>query len=115
MNIQNNEAMLADPSTRAILANPRFRQLTRSRSALGWTLAAIMWVVYFGFILLVAFNKVDGAILSAKISPGAATSVAIVAGFGILVMTFIITAIYVAIANARFDRLTAELLAEVGR
>ncbi len=115
MNIQNNEAMLASASTDAMLANPRFQELTKSRSALGWTLASIMWVIYFGFILLVAFNKDDGRILSAKISQGSTTSVAIVAGFAILVATFIITAIYVLIANSKFDRLTAELLKEVNR
>ena len=104
-----------DEPTRAMMANPRFEALTRSRSTLGWTLATIMWVVYFGFILLVAFNNSDGHILSAKIAVGSTTSVAIVAGFALLITTFVITAIYVAIANSRFDRLTSELRREVGR
>ena len=107
--IIQNEAALAAPNTEAILADPRFQKLTRARSTLGWTLAGIMWVVYFGFILLVAFNKTDGQILSAKIAPGATISVAIVAGFAILVATFVITAIYVIVANSRFDRLAGEL------
>ena len=115
MNIQTNEAILASRATEAMLANPKFQELTRSRSALGWTLAAIMWIVYFGFILLVAFNKNDGHILSGKISQGATTSIAIVAGFGLLVVTFVITAFYVAIANTKFDRLEAELRNEVIR
>ena len=99
----------------AMLANPTFKKLTQTRSTLGWTLAAIMWVIYFGFILLVAFNKADGQLLSAKITPGSTISIAIVAGFAILVATFLITAIYVAVANSTFDRLTRELRAEVGR
>ncbi len=97
------------------MADPKFQELTRSRSALGWTLASIMWVIYFGFILLVAFNKDDGHILSGKISQGSTTSVAIVAGFALLVITFLITAVYVAIANTKFDRLEAELRNEVVR
>ena len=102
-------------ATSSMMANPTFQTLTRSRARLGWTLASIMWIIYFGFILLVAFNKTDGQILSTKIAPGATTSVAIVAGFAILIATFVITAIYVAIANARFDRLARELRGEVVR
>lgn len=104
-----------DAVTAAMLANPTFQELTRSRATLGWTLAAIMWVIYFGFILLVAFNKTDGQLLSTKIASGATTSVAIVAGFAILVTTFVVTALYVAIANTRFDRLARELRGEVVR
>ena len=100
---------------RAIMANPRFQRLVKARSTLGWSLTAVMLVVYFSFILLVAFNKTDGQILSAKIATGSTTSIAIVAGFGILIATFIITAIYVAIANSRFDRLARELRGEVVR
>lgn len=97
------------------MANPTFQKLTRSRAALGWTLVTIMWVVYFGFILLVAFNKTDGMILSTKIGPGSTTSVAIVAGFAILIATFLITALYVIVANSKFDRLSRELRGEVLR
>lgn len=100
-------------TTEAMMANPKFIALTRARASLGWTLAAIMWVIYFGFILLVAFNKTDGQILSTKIATGSTISVAIAAGFAILLITFFITAIYVAIANSRFDRLVAEIKAEV--
>jgi uncharacterized membrane protein (DUF485 family) len=100
-------------ATRAMMANPKFIALTKARSSLGWTLAGIMWVIYFGFILLVAFNKTDGQILSAKIATGSTISIAIVSGFAILLITFIITAIYVAIANSKFDRLVAEIKAEV--
>ena len=106
--------MATSRATAEMMANPRFQRLTRARSTLGWILSSIVWVVYFGFILLVAFNKTDGHILSAKVG-GGTTSVAIVAGFAILVATFIIVAIYVAVANSKFDRMTEELRAETGR
>ena len=104
-----------DGATRAMMANPTFQQLTRSRATLGWTLTAIMWIIYFGFILLVAFNKTDGQILSTKIGPGSTTSVAIVAGFLILIVTFVVTAFYVAVANTKFDKLARQLSNEVVR
>lgn len=95
------------------MANPRFRQLVRARSTLAWTLILIMLVVYFGFILLVAFNKSDGAILSTKIG-GGTTSLAIVAGIGVLIFTFLLTGFYVLIANSKFDEMTRALREEVG-
>ena len=104
-----------DEPTRTMMANPTFQRLTRARASLGWTLATIMWIIYFGFILLVAFNKTDGQLLSTKIAPGSTISIAIVSGIGLLVATFVITAIYVVIANSRFDRLARELRGEVVR
>ena len=35
--------------------DPNFQELVRRRSALGWTLSLIMLIIYFGFILLVAY------------------------------------------------------------
>jgi uncharacterized membrane protein (DUF485 family) len=101
-------------NTEALMADPRFKKLVRERSTLSWTLTAIMLIIYFGFILLVAFNKQDGEILSAKVG-GGTTSVAIVAGFLILIATFIITAIYVAVANSKFDAMTDDVRREFGR
>ena len=97
---------------RAMLANPRFQALVRARRTLSWTLTAIIFVVYFGFILLVAFNKDDGGILSMRFGT---TSIAILAGLGILVFTFLINGLYILIANSKFDRLTRELREEVGQ
>ena len=37
--------------------DPNYQELVRRRSSLGWMLSAIMLVIYFGFILLVAFGK----------------------------------------------------------
>ena len=68
--MSGREIDIDDGTTKAMMANPTFQQLTRSRATLGWTLAAIMWIIYFGFILLVAFNKTDGMLLSGKITGG---------------------------------------------
>ena len=35
--------------------DPNYQELVRRRSSLGWTLSLIMLVIYFGFILLVAY------------------------------------------------------------
>ena len=73
-----------------------------------------MFVVYFGFILLVAFNKQDGGILSTRVG-GGTTSIAIIAGLAILIFTFLINGLYVLIANSKFDRMSKALRDEVGQ
>ncbi len=95
----------------AILRNPNFQALVSSRNKFGWTLSISMLVIYLGFILLVAFDK---PLLAQKIA-GGTTSLGIVLGLGVIVSAFILTGIYVARANGRFDELTERLKREVGR
>jgi len=92
-----------------VLRNPRFRELVQQRSSFAWSLAAAMLVIYFGFILLVAFGK---GLLAAKIG-GGVTSIGIVIGLGVILASFVLTGIYVWRANGRFDELTRNLSKEL--
>ena len=40
-----------------ISQHPKYRELKAKRTSFGWWLTLAMMVVYYGFILLVAFNK----------------------------------------------------------
>ncbi len=100
-----------DAATRAMMANPTFQKLTRTRAALGWTLAVIMLVIYYGFIALIAFDK---GLLS-EVVFGKQVTLGLVLGLFVLVSTFVLVAIYVAVANTTFDRLNRELRAEMNR
>jgi uncharacterized membrane protein (DUF485 family) len=90
---------------RRIAAHPKYRELKAKRTSFGWWLTLAMMVVYYGFILLVAFNK---EFLSQRIGSGVMT-IGIPIGFGVIVFTVVITAIYVKRANREFDDLTAEI------
>jgi uncharacterized membrane protein (DUF485 family) len=70
-----------------------------------------MLVIYFGFVLLVAFAK---PLLARKIGSGV-TSLGIVLGLAVIVCAFVLTGIYVQRANAQFDELTDDLTREVMR
>ena len=85
-----------------IASNPKYQELKAKRSSFGWWLTLAMMVVYYGFILLVAFNK---EFLSQKIGGGVMT-MGIPIGFGVIVFTIVITAIYVKRANSEYDDLT---------
>lgn len=88
-----------------VLSNPKYQELKAKRTSYGWWLTLAMMVVYYGFILLVAFNK---EFLSQKLGAGVMT-IGIPLGFGVIVFTVVITAIYVRRANSEFDDLTAEI------
>ena len=40
-----------------IRSSAAYRELVRKRSRLGWTLTALVLIVYYGYVLLIAFNK----------------------------------------------------------
>jgi uncharacterized membrane protein (DUF485 family) len=75
-------------------------------------MSILMMVVYFGYILLIAFNK---PFLATKVSEGAVMSVGIPLGLGVLVFTIIITAIYVRRANTEFDAMKDDIVKEASK
>ncbi len=93
-----------------IETNPHYIQLVKDRTRFGWLLACSMLVVYYGFILLIAFRK---DLLSIPIGDGVTTT-GIPVGLFVIVFTVVITGIYVRHANGRYDELTAAIKREIG-
>lgn len=98
-----------DPLVMRIASHPSYQKLKARRTSFGWWLTAAMMVVYYGFILLVAFNK---EWLSQRLGEGVMT-VGIPVGFGVILFTIVITAIYVRRANSEFDDLSHAIITEV--
>ena len=94
-----------------IAANPKYQKLVRTRSSFGWILTAIMMVVYYGYIALIAFNK---PFLAQPIGAGV-TTLGIPIGMGVIIFTIVITGIYVRRANSEFDALTTEILKDASK
>ncbi len=90
-------------SHEAIQRDPKYQELVRRRSSLGWTLSLIMLVIYFGFILLVAFDPNSSACRSAA----GVMTIGIPIGLFVIVSAFVLTGIYVSKANSTYDALTA--------
>lgn len=88
-----------------IAANPTYQALKAKRSRFGWLLTAAMMVVYYGYILLIAFDK---ELLAARIGDGVMTW-GIPMGFGVIIFTIVITGIYVRRANSEFDELSDQI------
>jgi len=91
-----------------VRGNPKYQHLVSTRRSFAWLLAAIMLAIYFGFILVLAFDK---SLLAIKIG-GSIISWGMPVGLGVIVSAFVLTGIYVRRANAQFDRLTREIVEE---
>ena len=91
-----------------IRANPKYQELVSKRNSYGWIMTALMMIVYYGYILLVAFNK---DFLAQKTGAGV-LSIGIPIGVGVILFTIIITGIYIRRANTEFDNLKAQVIKE---
>jgi len=113
-----------------IQASPKFKKLVSMRNSYSIVMTILMIVVYFGYILLIAFNKEwlatklvpavtqvannpeTGEAITTVISAGTATSYGIPLGVGVILFTILLTNIYVRRANTEFDAMNAEIIKE---
>ena len=101
-------ARLAASDPQRVMRDPAFQRLVQERSRFGWSLSAIMLVVYLGFIFAVAFAP---EVMATKIG-GGPTSLGIVLGLCVILFAFALTGVYVVRANGRFDELTRDVTGE---
>jgi uncharacterized membrane protein (DUF485 family) len=99
--------MEADLAQR-IARNPKYQELKAKRTRFGWLLTILMLIVYYGFIMLVAFNK---PFLAQRLGEGV-TTIGMPIGFGVIIFTVLITGIYVRRANREYDALTDAIAKE---
>jgi len=96
---------MEDTLVAKVTAHPKYQELKARRTRFGIWLTIAMLVVYYGFILLVAFNK---PLLASRIGEGVMT-LGMPIGLGVILFTIVITAIYVQRANGEFDRLSDDI------
>jgi uncharacterized membrane protein (DUF485 family) len=92
--------------------NPKFQKLVSTRSTYSIVMTLAMIVVYFGYILLVAFNK---DFLAQKLGAELVTSVGLLIGVGVLLFAIIITGLYVRRSNTEFDSLKEDVIKEANK
>jgi uncharacterized membrane protein (DUF485 family) len=91
-------------------SNPKYHEMVSKRSRFGWMMAILMLVVYYAFIMTIAFAP---EVLGQPISDTSVITVGIPIGLGVIVFAFLLTGIYVYRANTVFDRMNEELKKEV--
>ncbi|NHB93348.1 DUF485 domain-containing protein [Photorhabdus cinerea] len=90
--------------------NPRFKELVKKRGRFAWLLSIITLVLYVSFIFIIAFAP---EWLGTPLYAGSHITRGIPVGIGLIVISFILTGLYVIRANSEFDSLTSQILSEV--
>ena len=91
-----------------ITKNPKFHEFIAMRNRYSMIMTIISAAAYYGFILLVAFDK---QLLATKIGAGV-TTLGVPLGVGVIVFTIILTWIYVRRANGEFDATNEAIIKE---
>ena len=92
-----------------VTANPKFLEFVAMRSTYSIIMAIVSAAAYYGFILLVAFNK---EFLATKIGEGYTMSIGVPIGVAVIAFTIVLTWIYVRRANTEFDAINEALIKE---
>lgn len=85
--------------------SPEFKQLISTRWTIALILTFLVFITYYGFVLLAGVSK---ATLAYKI--GEVTTLGIPIAVGVIVVSFILTLIYVFWANEKYDKMVASIL-----
>lgn len=87
----------SEPS-RAILELPAFKSLLARQRRVSLSLTALMLLLYFGFILLIAYRK---DVLAQPVAGHITLGLPL--GLGLILVTVLLTGIYVRWANRAYD------------
>ncbi len=90
--------------------NSKYPELVRRRRRLSWSLAAIVLVSFFTFVLIIGF---DPKVLATPVAEGAATTIAVPIGVAMIVVYWVLTGVYFHRARREFDVLKNQILDEV--
>jgi uncharacterized membrane protein (DUF485 family) len=104
--------MATDDIVARIEANPKYHELVRKRSSYSIIMSILMIIAYYGYILLIAFNK---EWLGTPLTPNVVTTIGIPLGVGVIIFTIVITNVYVRKANTEFDDMSAEVIREASK
>jgi uncharacterized membrane protein (DUF485 family) len=83
----------------AILDDPEFKELAQQKNKVSLILTVVELVLYFGFIGLIAYNK---PFLAQKLE-GSAITYGIPIAVGVIILSWILTGIYIFWANSVYD------------
>jgi uncharacterized membrane protein (DUF485 family) len=80
------------------MSDHQFKSLAAARWRIAITLTAVMVTIYFGFILLIAYNK---PLMGRLVTRG--LSVGVLLGALVIVLSWVLTWVYVRWANTHYD------------
>lgn len=95
-----------DENTLSRIKNdPNYKALVAERTRFGWSLAILTLILYYGYIAIVAFSPET---IAAKVA--GMITIGIILGVGLIVISIVLTGIYVLRANSRYDQLNQAIV-----
>ena len=99
---------MTNSKTYRVLEDKDFHELCRKRDRVTVTLTIISLLIYFGFIFLIAFGR---DLMAYKISQSVTLGIPV--GIGVIVVSWLLTGIYVYWANREYDTLVERVKEKV--
>ena len=87
-----------------------FKGLVRKKWSVSLSMTALMLAIYFGFILVLAFNQ---GVLAQRI--GEHMTLGIPVGLGVILSACVLTGLYVRWANTSYDRSVKDIIDHMKR
>ena len=103
---------MSSKSVDQILTDPEFLKLMRQKNFVTVVLTIVELAIYFGFIGLIAYNK---PFLGTRVSEGSSITIGIPIAVGVIVLSWVLTGIYVYWANNKYDAMVKAVKDRIGR
>ena len=87
-----------------LLEDPEFRDLAARKNRISVRLTAVTLLVYYGFILLIAFKR---DLFASKVAGN--VTFGILLGIGVIITCWLLTGVYVRWANQKYDAMVARI------
>lgn len=95
-----------------VSASPVFESMVRKRNRFALLLSAVILIAYYAFVL---FASTDPSGFAARISEGSSWPVGLLAAWGVQLLAFLLTGVYVNRANREFDEMNRNVVGEALR
>ncbi len=97
-------------TNKKILSNKNFHKLVSARRRVSWWFLLVLLGSYLAFGLMSVYSP---SVLARPVFSDGVVPVGIVMGYAILALTFILTLVYVWLANSYFEPLERKIMAEL--
>ena len=103
---------LSSAHVQQVLNNPDFIDMARKKASLSRLFTIITVLLYFAYMITLGVNP---GLFATPVSPGSTTTWGIYIGAAVILISIILTGIYVHKANGEFDVLTQKVVQDIQR
>lgn len=103
--------MSTKKTAQEIADDPDFKALVSGKDTISWILTIAELALYFGFVALIAYNK---PFLSQKLTAGKAMTIGIPIAVGVILLSWVLTGIYIWWANTTYDAQVKKIREKIG-